>query len=51
MADVLGLNNTADLFERTLREEKETDQRLSEIAQYVNDEAYEECAAELEYKS
>ena len=51
LADVLGLNNTADLFERTLREEKETDQRLSEIAQYVNDEAYEECAAELEYKS
>jgi len=51
LADVLGLNNTADLFERTLYEEKETDVRLSEIAQYVNDEAYDESTAELEYRS
>lgn len=51
LADVLGLNNTANLFERTLHEEKETDYILSEIAQYVNDEAYEENPAELEYQS
>ncbi|HET6228389.1 MAG TPA: ferritin-like domain-containing protein [Bacteroidia bacterium] len=51
LADVLGLNKTADLFERTLHEEKETDNILSEIAQNVNDEAYEESPAELEYKS
>lgn len=51
LADVLGLNNTADLFERTLREEKETDYILSDIAQCVNDEAYEESSAELEYRS
>lgn len=51
LADVLGLSNTADLFERTLHEEKETDHRLSEIAQYVNDEAYDESAAEVDYRS
>lgn len=51
LADVLGLNNTADLFERTLHEEKETDHRLSEIAQYVNDEAYDESTAEVDYRS
>lgn len=51
LADVLGLNHTADLFERTLKEEKDTDCILSEIAQYVNDEAYEESVAEQEYRS
>lgn len=51
LADVLGLNRTADLLERTLNEEKETDCILSEIAQDVNDEAYDETPAELEYRS
>ena len=51
LADVLGLNKTADLLERTLNEEKETDSILSDIAQHVNDEAYEESPAEQEYKS
>lgn len=51
LADVLGLNRTADILERTLNEEKETDCLLSDIAQDVNDEAYEESPAELEYKS
>lgn len=40
LADVLGLDNIADVLERTLNEEKETDELLSEIAQDVNDEAY-----------
>lgn len=51
LADVLGLNRTADILERTLNEEKETDDLLSEIAQDVNDEALEESPAEFEYKS
>ncbi|HET8963702.1 MAG TPA: DUF892 family protein, partial [Chitinophagales bacterium] len=51
LADVLGLNKTADLLEKSLNEEKETDYHLSDIAQCVNDEAYEESSAELEYKS
>jgi ferritin-like metal-binding protein YciE len=51
LADVLGLNRTADLLERTLNEEKETDELLSDIAQDVNDEAFEESPAEMEYKS
>jgi ferritin-like metal-binding protein YciE len=41
LADVLGLDNIADVLERTLNEEKETDELLSKIAQDVNDEAYE----------
>lgn len=51
LADVLGLNRTADILERTLLEEKDADCILSEIAQDVNDEAFEESPAELEYKS
>lgn len=51
LADVLGLNKIADSLERTLNEEKDTDDLLSEIAQYVNDEAFEETTAELEFNS
>jgi ferritin-like metal-binding protein YciE len=51
LADVLGLNRTADILERTLNEEKRTDVLLTEIAQDVNDEAYEESPSESEYKS
>jgi ferritin-like metal-binding protein YciE len=48
LADVLGLNNIADTLERTLEEEKITDELLSDIAQDVNDEAYVETASEYE---
>jgi ferritin-like metal-binding protein YciE len=41
LADVLGENKIHDLLGRTLDEEEETDSNLSEIAQDVNDEAYE----------
>lgn len=51
LADVLGLNKIADNLERTLNEEKDTDDLLSDIAQDVNDEAYEETTAELEFNS
>lgn len=41
LADVLEDDRTKDLLGRTLDEEEEADQLLSEIAQEVNDEAYE----------
>gem|GEM_PF-917481 len=41
LADVLGYSGVADLLERTLDEEEETDQLLTRIAMDVNDEAYE----------
>lgn len=41
LADVLGMDKVCDILGRTLEEEEETDQLLSEIAQDVNDEAYE----------
>lgn len=41
LADVLGYSKIADLFDRTLQEEEDTDEQLSYIAQDVNDEAYE----------
>jgi ferritin-like metal-binding protein YciE len=49
LADVLGLDNIADVLERTLEEEKNADELLSDIAQAVNDEAYEGSASEYEY--
>jgi len=41
LADVLGEDKIHDLLGRTLDEEEETDQLLSDIAQSVNDEAVE----------
>jgi len=41
LADVLGEDRICELLERTLEEEKDTDRSLTEIAQEVNDEAYE----------
>ncbi len=41
LADVLGESKIHDLLGRTLDEEEETDQMLTEIAQEINDEAYE----------
>jgi ferritin-like metal-binding protein YciE len=41
LADVLGEDKIHDLLGRTLDEEEDTDQILTEIAQNVNDEAFE----------
>ena len=41
LADVLGEDRICDLLEKTLIEEKQTDEKLSDIAQDVNDEAFE----------
>jgi ferritin-like metal-binding protein YciE len=49
LADVLQLDKIADLLEKTLEEEKETDELLSDIAQDVNDEAYESNSQEFEF--
>jgi ferritin-like metal-binding protein YciE len=41
LADVLGHSKIADLLDRTLQEEEDTDKKLTYIAQDINDEAYE----------
>jgi ferritin-like metal-binding protein YciE len=41
-ADLLGEEKAADLLEQTLREEKETDEKLTEAAKTINVEAQEE---------
>lgn len=51
LADVLGLDSIADVLERTLEEEKNTDELLSDIAQDVNDEACEQLTSEYEFYS
>jgi ferritin-like metal-binding protein YciE len=51
LADVLGLDRIADTLEKTLREEWETDELLSNIAQDVNDDAYEYSSQESEFNS
>lgn len=51
LADVLGLDSIADVLEKTLDEEKETDEILSEIAQDVNDEALEYSSEEFAFSS
>jgi uncharacterized protein DUF892 len=38
-ATLLGETDAANLLEQTLQEEKETDQKLTELAQEINDEA------------
>jgi ferritin-like metal-binding protein YciE len=40
LADVLGYTQAAELLDRTLKEEKQTDKSLSEIAYHINDQAY-----------
>ncbi len=49
LADVLGLDNVADVLERTLEEEKNADELLSDIAQDVNDEAYGQASEVEQY--
>jgi len=41
LADVLEHSKIADLLDRTLQEEEDTDKKLTYIAQDINDEAYE----------
>lgn len=49
IADVLGLNRTKDLLGRSLDEEKDFDELLTDIAQEVNDEACVVSATEEAY--
>lgn len=42
LADVLGYSKIAEILDRSLQEEEETDEHLTSIAQDVNDEAYEQ---------
>ncbi|HET6226080.1 MAG TPA: ferritin-like domain-containing protein [Bacteroidia bacterium] len=51
LADVLNLDKVADILETTLEEEKETDELLSDIAQQVNDEAFEYNGNEYSFQS
>jgi ferritin-like metal-binding protein YciE len=48
LADVLGLGKIHDVLGRSLNEEEDTDTLLSEIAQDINDEAYDEEDFDLE---
>jgi ferritin-like metal-binding protein YciE len=50
LCDVLGEDRIGDLLGKTLEEEEETDELLSEIAQDVNDEAAEMSMHEEEYQ-
>jgi ferritin-like metal-binding protein YciE len=50
LCDVLGEERLGDLLGRSLEEEEETDELLSEIAQDVNDEAAEMSMQEEEYQ-
>jgi ferritin-like metal-binding protein YciE len=44
-AELLGLNNIAKLLQKTLDEEKATDEKLTELASNINVEAEAEEAA------
>jgi ferritin-like metal-binding protein YciE len=45
-ADLLGRDDDANLLEQTLEEEKETDQKLTQLAENINVQAEEEAGAE-----
>jgi ferritin-like metal-binding protein YciE len=47
-ANLLGEDNATELLEQTLNEEKETDQKLTELAEKINVEAQEEEAEDGE---
>ena len=47
-AQELGEENVAQLLERTLNEEKETDAKLSELAEQINASANSEAEGELD---
>jgi len=48
LAEVLGYHKVADVLDRTLEEEEDTDMLLTEIAEEVNDEALELSGGEEE---
>ncbi len=50
LAEVLGEDRLSDLLGKSLEEEEETDELLSEIARDVNDEAAEMAMQEEEYR-
>jgi ferritin-like metal-binding protein YciE len=45
-AELMGETNAASLLERTLEEEKETDQKLTDLSKQINQEAYQVGAGE-----
>lgn len=49
LADVLGYQKIADVLDRSLEEEENTDKMLTEIARDINDEAFELGGNEQEY--
>jgi ferritin-like metal-binding protein YciE len=49
-ANLLGENEAAGLLEQTLKEEKETDQKLTKLAEKINVEAEEEESGESKSK-
>jgi ferritin-like metal-binding protein YciE len=49
-ANLLGENDAAELLEQTLKEEKETDQKLTKLAEKINVEAEEEESGESKSK-
>ena len=50
LCDVLGYHKIGDILDRTLEEEENTDSDLTDIAQDINDEAYESSEHEEEYE-
>jgi len=44
LCDVLGYQKIYDILDRTLEEEENTDEHLTDIATHINDEAYETSA-------
>jgi ferritin-like metal-binding protein YciE len=49
-ANLLGEDDAAELLEKTLKEEKETDQKLTKLAEKINVEAEEEESGESKRK-
>lgn len=47
-ANILGENEAASLLEETLEEEKETDQKLTQLAEQINVQAFETSSGESE---
>lgn len=45
-AELMGESDAASLLEQTLEEEKETDQKLTDLSKQINSEAYQGGAGE-----
>jgi len=50
LCDVLGYHKVGDILDRTLEEEENTDEDLTNIAKHINDEAYESTESEKNYE-